>query len=435
MGFAKNLATRAYDLLVRYAQGIGKMKKYASVKVRPKTEAKPSPATLAHNQRLSKNIELLPKQHRRPNYHLNRLSNVTKVFNDWKLENEERYQKINGRKLRSDAHRLESIAIVLSGEQVKECDPDEIWATAQNFKVWFEEKYNTTVRTMDWHRDEGHINDDGEAVINDHIHLEFDNVNFDGKMVRKLFSKGDLIKFQDKIADLYQPLGFTRGENTAKKQRSDKPKRGLGQRAYKARAKAKGMEKTVAKIKKLKENESNAFDAMNVFLSENQRLKCDLVIAEERSDADAVKIKDLKAEIKDLRAELQSRGASRDEYAQLEQLNRDLHKRIKNKDLTISELQNELGSLKSNLDASNYQNQAKDAQIANLKQEIGEMEEFMESGGVYIENRDLKSENRNLRAKIEELSNKLDYAMWQYEQLLGQDLGEESNDNYQAPSW
>ena len=272
------------------------MAKYASIKTRPRTEAKPSPGTLAHNQRLAKNIDLLPTEHQQENYHMNRLSNVSKVFQEWKIENEERYQKINNRKLRSDAHRLESLAIILSGEQVKECDSDAIWEKAQEFKTFFEEKYKTKVRTMDWHRDEGHINDEGKAEINDHIHLEFDNVNFEGKMVRKLFSKGDLIKFQDKIAEIYKPLGFVRGENTAKKNHSDKPKIGLPQKTFKKRKRAQASTNTPAKIK------------------------------------------DLKTEIARLRTQLQAQKAERAEYAALEQLNIDLKEKIKAKELTIDEL-------------------------------------------------------------------------------------------------
>jgi hypothetical protein len=225
------------------------MSKFASIKIRPKTEAKPSPGTLEHNQRLANNIDLLPKEHRLTNYHLNKLSNVTKVFNTWKEENEERYQDITGRKLRSDAHRLESLAIILSEEQVSKCDPKDIWEKALEFKKSFEEKYKTTVRTMDWHRDEGYIDDEGNVVRNEHIHIEYDNVNKDGKMVRRLFSKGDLVGFQDKIAEIYKPLGFVRGKDTAKKNRSDKPKLGIPQKKWRKKKKAE----TLAKIKDIQE--------------------------------------------------------------------------------------------------------------------------------------------------------------------------------------
>jgi len=225
-------------------------KKYASIKRRPKEEAKPSPRTIAHNQRYSQSEDLLPIEHRLENYHLVKVSNATKTFHNWKVENEERYDKVRGRKLRSNAHRLESLVIILSGEQVAKCNPDAIWENALKFKEWFETRYKTKVRTMDWHRDEGHVNDDGEVERNDHVHLEFDNVNEDGKMVRRLFSNGDVIGFQDKIAEIYKPLGFIRGEDTAKRNRSDEPKIGLGQKAWKKK-RTKETLATTADVKKL----------------------------------------------------------------------------------------------------------------------------------------------------------------------------------------
>ena len=287
------------------------MAKYASIKRRPKTEAKPSPGTLAHNQRLAKNIDLLPEEHRLPNYHLNKLSNVTKVFKEWEADNEERYHQINGRKLRSDAHRLESLAIILSEEQVGKCNPDSIWENAHKFKVWFERRYKTTVRTMDWHRDEGYIDDEGNVVRNEHIHLEFDNVNLEGKMVRKLFSKGDLIGFQDKIAEIYKPLGFIRGEDTAKKNRSDKPKIGKPQKDWK--------KKKIIEAKAKKEP--------------------------------LAKLKDVQAINKELRAELQRLKANREHYAKLEEEIRLLKKQAKAKELTTEELRKREEKLKADYQA------------------------------------------------------------------------------------
>ena len=281
------------------------MAKYASVKRRPKDEAKPSPGTLAHNQRLAKNIDLLPKEHRLPNHHLVKLSNVTKVFNEWSSENEERYQEINGRKLRSDAHRLESLAIILSEEQVGKCNPDDIWEKALEFRVWFETRYKTTVRTMDWHRDEGYLDDEGKVIINEHIHLEFDNVNDDGKMTRKLFSKGDLIGFQDKIAEIYKPFGFIRGEDTSKKVRSDQPKVGMGQKEYKKKK----------------------------------------VIESKATRAERAKQADLRQANKELREQLKENKATRADYAVLEAEVKELKEKIKAKDLSTAEFEAKIKEL------------------------------------------------------------------------------------------
>jgi len=243
------------------------MSQYASMKKRTKDAKAPCPSTLIHNARLDKNIEyLLPKHLRLKNYHMTPISNATKTFNSWKRENEDRYKKIKNRKLRSDAHRLESLLIILSEEQVDKCKPDDIWERAHVFKEWFEIKYETKVKTMDWHRDEGHSDEDENddhklETRNNHIHLEFDNVNNQGKMVRRLFSKGDLKIFQDKIAEIYAPLGFIRGEDTAKSHRNDVPKRGLGQEAFRSKKKVESREKKIKKEMELLREELQKWEA------------------------------------------------------------------------------------------------------------------------------------------------------------------------------
>ena len=315
------------------------MSQYASVKKRTKDAKAPCPFTFIHNARLDKNIEyLLPKHLRLKNYHMTSISNATKTFNSWKRENEDRYEKIRNRKLRSDAHRLESLLIILSEEQVNKCNPNEIWERAKLFKEWFEMKYETIVRTMDWHRDEGHSDEDENddhklETRNNHIHLEFDNVNNQGKMVRRLFSKGDLKIFQDKIAEIYSPLGFIRGKDTTKRHRDDKPKRGLGQEAFRSKKKAESREKNIKREmellgeelqkwqakdthytqlaktqeelqKKLLKQEINYAQAIQEIKNESQKIIDNLKFEAEKKDvqniSDATKIKETQQQNDDL---------------------------------------------------------------------------------------------------------------------------------------
>jgi len=61
----------------------------------------------------------------------------------------------------------------------------------------------------------------------------------------------------------------------------------------------------------------------------------------EESKTVKAKQKDLKEDIAKLKKQLQEQGARREQYAQLEQFNRDLKAKIKAKDLTIEQMQNE----------------------------------------------------------------------------------------------
>lgn len=215
------------------------MSKFVAIKRRTKDAKPPSSSTLRHNQRIGKEPSyLLPEHLRKKNYHLIRTPKPVPVFNSWKKENEKRYEEKRGRKLRSDASRMESLLIILSEEQVELCNPDDIWKKSLEFKQWFEERYLTRVRSVDWHQDEGHADKEIIETRNNHIHFIYDNVNDLGQMVRRLFSKGDMIKMQDAAAEIFGPLGFVRGEDTTKKSRTDRPKRGHGQEKYRAMKKA-----------------------------------------------------------------------------------------------------------------------------------------------------------------------------------------------------
>lgn len=328
------------------------MSKICAVKVRkPKIAKAPSPSTITHNARLANNIEyLLPENLRQPNYHLNKVSNAKEAFNIWKEENEKRYQDIRGRKLRVDALRMESLMLIFGYEQTKLCNPDEIWQKATEiWKPWFEDRYRTKIRTMDWHRDEAHSEDGSLITQNNHIHVEYDNVNNDGEMVRRLFTKNDLIMMQDKIVEIYRPLGFIRGEKTSKKTRTEKPKRGISQEAYRA--------------KKQKE----------------------------RAD------KKLKEEMILLSKQLQEASAKKVHYAQIEQLNRELQQLITDEkiksDEALKRIKEESHKIIEKLKSVN---QKKEIQLNSQKQIILMMEDQIQV---------MKSSEQLANQEIEALKN------------------------------
>jgi len=147
-----------------------------------------------------------------------------------------------------------------------------------------EKKFNIICTAIAIHRDEGFV-ENGKPNYNYHAHINFVTYK-DGKQNwrREHIKPKSLSELQTEIAKL---LEMERGRENSKAVRLD-------HKAYKAQAK------------------------------------------------EIAKQKDLKAEIARLRAELKEQGAAREQYAQLEQLNRDLKKQIKNKNLTIDELKEKL---------------------------------------------------------------------------------------------
>ena len=161
-----------------------------------------------------------------------------------------------------------------------------------------ENELDTKVFQVAIHRDEGHIKTDTkEPIKNYHAHIEFMGLDSQGSSVRRKLTKKFLSDLQTKTAELLQ---MERGINYAK-ERKPRPKR------------------------------LDTYD--------HKRAK---ELAEQELVPVLAKQKDLKAEITRLREELKEQGAVREDYAQLEQLNRELKEQIKAKDLTIEELKEKL---------------------------------------------------------------------------------------------
>lgn len=78
--------------------------------------------------------------------------------------------------------------------------------------------------------------------------------------------------------------------------------------------------------------------------------------------------KDLKEEIAKLREELKSNHAERKDYAQLEQLNRELKEQLKNKDLTIANLYQQVNAQKQLLEALQSKNELSVIEDTKLKE-------------------------------------------------------------------
>lgn len=159
---------------------------------------------------------------------------------------------------------------------------------------YLEKEFDTKVIQFAMHRDEGHINEQGEKIKNYHAHIEFMGLDSNGNSIRRKLDKKSLIELQSMTARLLQ---MERGANYAKEQKP-RPKR-LNTYDFKA----------------MKEAESKA------------------VLATQ---------KQLKEEIAKLRAELQENKAKRADYGALEALNNKLKEEIKDKSLTIEDLSNKL---------------------------------------------------------------------------------------------
>lgn len=224
-----------------------------------------------------------------------------------------------------------------------------------------EKKFNITCTRIAIHRDEGHYDENGKVQYNYHAHMNFVTYK-DGKQNwrREYINKKVLSELQTETAKI---LDMDRGEVDSKAVRAN-------HRQFRANA---------DKIK------------------EERKL--------------LAKQQDLKEEIARLRAELKQNGAVRSDYAQLEQLNKDLKQQIKDKTLTISDLQDKIKGLETQLLEEKKEKEHFKSLVEDKEIEIVELEN---------QNKSLQEQKNTLEEQILELGKKINSSpiMKEYEHKI-----------------
>jgi len=337
-----------------------------AIRIRPRRDKVPSAANLAHNSALTKAKYWLDdgsnivQSHSYNNHKL-----LNEDWNQWITEANERYlQNPNTKtKLRKQAVRIEE-GLIIIGSDV-EANQEQIKSITQDFIKKFEEENNTKVKHWAIHDHEGHIDDDNQnQIINRHVHFLFDNVNKDGEIIRSKWKKDYLSKLQTNIFDISEKyIDIERARNTV----------GMGIRGEHHR-----------NFRRKKEIESK----------EQKEDKKDKEYKQEKA-----KVKDLQKEIKKLRELLKESGAKRPDYAKLEELNRNMKQKIKEKDLSIERMMEKIKELENKLIT-------KDEDIEKLQQQINLLQ-ARNNANLGL-NQKLKKDKKMLEKKLEKLMEKME---------------------------
>ncbi|WP_246023142.1 hypothetical protein, partial [Campylobacter estrildidarum] len=114
----------------------------------------------------------------------------------------ENYTKRTGQKLQAKSYEWSAVVNI---------KPDTSLNDLENLANHFQEKYGFQCYQIAIHRDEGHISDDGEKIINHHAHLEFITLDKQtGKNRQRELNKTKLREMQTEVAEI---LGMERGED------------------------------------------------------------------------------------------------------------------------------------------------------------------------------------------------------------------------------
>lgn len=251
---------------------------------------------------------------------------------------------------------------------------------AQAVCDYLENKLDTKVVQLAMHRDEGHIIEADSEAIHDslkkeiaiknyHGHIEMLGLDSKGNSIRRKLDKPTLREIQTDVANI---LGMERGRETSYTKEEYKiitshmlpeneyaTKRDYN-RAFGYFAKELGLYKS-KKAKRL-----DTYEYKEMAKQRGEAVK----ELEKELNKELASSKDLQEINKQLREELKEMEALRADYAQLEALNKDLKEQVKNKTLTIEELNNIINEYKQNRAQKTNENILDDKSIPEKEKEV-----------------------------------------------------------------
>ena len=236
------------------------------------------------------------------------------------------YEKNTGKKMQKKTIKHISAIVNLNKEH-----------TASDIKKlikYLEEEFDTKVVQYSIHRDEGHINENGEKIHNYHAHLEMVGIDSQGKSIRRRMTRQTLINLQTQVANI---LNMERGQSVRKTKRKR-----LNTYEYKEAMKLKNEE--LAELKKaLKNNKKtlkNNEKIIKKLKAENEQLKQKLKLNKEQKSKAIKLLKELRNDIKNINKIVQLFIA--EDYKKISEVQKQLRKNniteIKELKQTIKEL-------------------------------------------------------------------------------------------------
>ena len=229
--------------------------------------------------------------------------------------------------------------------------------------------------------------EDYEIVKNYHAHIEFMGIDSEGKSIRAKMDRRTLQELQTLTARVLKMERGTKSQSYSKEQMKE---------ILEKVGKKSDYENTTLYAKKFNEVAQDlGYYHKKTKRKDTHEFKKSGSLRESSKRGELAKQSELKSEIAKLRAELKERGATRPEYAKLEQANKELKEQIKAKDLTIKELKSEIDEVWEKL--LNFKNSTK------KNEKITSHETKMQILKLKVSNAELKSDNQNLTNELEEL--------------------------------
>jgi len=260
---------------------------------------------------------------------------------------------------------------------------EQFFSNPKNKKLYFDKNFENEIDLSEW-----------KLEKNYHAHFEFMGLDQEGKSIRRKFNNHFFRKLQDFTA---KTLEMERGNESPSysKEEMKEIRTKVNADGYSAKDKEYG-KKFIEVAKELgywkpKPNHKKRKDTHD-YKAEKAK--------ENEANAKAIATqKSLKEDIAKLRKQLQEQGAVRKQYAELEQLNKDLKAKIKNKDLTLEQMKQQIDQLNVNLWAKDTKIKAVEKQNQALKDKI----DTLPSSDTLEELKTLKNDFEELQTENAEL--------------------------------
>lgn len=335
------------------------------------------------------------------NYFSTSSAKAIKLYKEELAKRSEAYTQRVGQKLHSKT--ITHLSAIVNFN--KEHTPEDIKKVCD----YLEEKFDTKVIQYAMHRDEGHITDDGEKIKNYHAHIEFLGLDSQGNSVRRKLDKKALINLQTDVANI---LDMQRGRNYTL-EKTDRPKR-LGTYEFKAHKKEE------AKSVKAKQADLNKeFEALRKELIETKKATAkDYQILREEKELYKTLVKEkelsideLKDNVNTLREKLiKSEKETEDTVLVALEINDFAHmKKNKEFEALLNDLRNENIRFKAENETQAKQLKAQETILKQFQEYFKAPKETLKNTLLWVKDRFFSQEEeiKTLSSEIEDLKNQI----------------------------
>ncbi|MCV3440815.1 mobilization protein [Campylobacter lari] len=277
----------------------------------------------------------------------------------------------------------------------------------ENLSEHFQKKYGFQCYQIAIHRDEGHINEQGEKVINHHAHMEFvtlDRETGKNNYRRELITPKVLRQIQTEVAEI---LGMERGEDKRISKRERIEPRKYAKIKEEQKKETKALKKDFAEEKEALENKID--DLKERHFKTREKL-ASIALEKSSIERELLSTKEIKARLEQERkAWIEEKDHTAEEYKKLRKI-------AENQFEKIEDLENAIKALRLELEKEKLKNKKLEEEAQTLKEEVKNRDTFVSNLGNLLNFRDL-----NYNTPINELERYLNAKMIKNDRNIDQE--------------